>query len=274
MISDNNISIDIHSVRENKSVARFFPSGSINVLLSDQQALEIPMGSRSVPLPPHSVYIFYDEKRDFTFNFQASQEASLVIISMTIDTLHHIIAQGTDELNFSQSAIFQKDSYHHFEPASTTVKRCVHEIVTNQNNHLLIEAKKFAILDDYFNNKSLKMTYKCPFLNQKENVEKVRAAKDYLIKDLQESPTIKSLAKEVALNEYNLKTGFKEIYGKTIHSYLKEYKMAKARELILKKEYQIAEIADQLGYTNVSHFIDAFKKKYGITPKKFELSLV
>jgi AraC-like DNA-binding protein len=49
--------------------------------------------------------------------------------------------------------------------------------------------------------------------------------------------------------------------------------MTKARELILLREYQIAEIADQLGYTNVSHFIDAFKKKFGITPKKFELSL-
>ena len=40
--------------------------------------------------------------------------------------------------------------------------------------------------------------------------------------------------------------------------------MTKARELILLREFQIAEIADQLGYTNVSHFIDAFKKKFGI----------
>ena len=49
--------------------------------------------------------------------------------------------------------------------------------------------------------------------------------------------------------------------------------MSKARELILKREFQIAEIADQLGYTNVSHFIEAFKNKYGVTPKKFEMSL-
>ena len=99
-------------------------------------------------------------------------------------------------------------------------------------------------------------------------INKVRAAKEYLLEDLNNSPTIKQIAKHVALNEYNLKTGFKEIYGKTIHSFLKDYKMTKARELILLREYQIAEIADQLGYTNVSHFIDAFKKKFGISAKK------
>jgi AraC-like DNA-binding protein len=153
------------------------------------------------------------------------------------------------------------------------VRRCIHEILENQNNHLLKEAKKYAILDDYFNASRRQTAYKCPFLNQKENVTKVRDAKEYLISDLQNAPTIKELAKHVALNEHNLKTGFKEIYGKTIHAFVKDYKMSKARELILKREFQIAEIADQLGYTNVSHFIDAFKKKFGVTPKKFELSL-
>lgn len=102
-----------------------------------------------------------------------------------------------------------------------------------------------------------------PILKPKENVTKVRDAKEYLISDLQNSPTIKELAKHVALNEHNLKTGFKEIYGKTIHAFVKDYKMSKAHELILKREFQIAEIADQLGYTNVSHFIDAFKRSLG-----------
>lgn len=267
------IKLDTIQVKDHP-VTYEFPNGNISMLLSDASPLEIPMGPRLVPLPPHSIYLFYDQKRTFNFTFTAKSEASLVIITLPIDTLHHIIAQGMDELNFSQSALFEKDQYHHFEPAaSTTIKRCVHEIVENQSNHLLKEAKKFAILDDYFNAQKRKTVYKCPFLNQKDNVEKVRQAKDYLINDLQNSPTIKELAKEVALNEYNLKTGFKEIYGKTIHSFLKEYKMSKARELIVKQDFQIAEIADQLGYSNVSHFIDAFKKKYGITPKKLQLSL-
>ncbi len=251
-----------------------YKNGTICLFISDACTMEMPMGQRSIPLPPHSAYLFYDQKRSFNLSFLAKEETSLCIINLSIDTLHHILALGTDELNFSQAAIFEKEQYHHFEEASTTVRRCVHEILENKNNHLLKEAKKYAILDDYFNTSRRQTTYKCPFLNQKDNVEKVRDAKEFLLRDLQNSPTIKELAKLVGLNEHNLKTGFKEIYGKTIHAFLKDYKMSKSRELIVKREFQIAEIADQLGYTNVSHFIDAFKKKFGVTPKKFEMSQV
>ena len=254
-------------------VAYSFTGGSICLFITDSIGVEMPMGQRSVPLPEHSVYLFYDQNRSFDLAFTATQKTPLFIIRLSIDTLHSVISHGTDELNFSQAAIFEKEQYHHFQPASTTIKRCIHEMAENPNNMLLKEAKKFAILDDYFNTSNRKTAYQCPFLNQKENVTKVRDAKEFLIKDLNNAPTIKELAKEVALNEHNLKTGFKEIYGKTIHSFLKDYKMSKARELILKREFQIAEIADQLGYTNVSHFIEAFKNKYGVTPKKFEMSL-
>lgn len=251
-----------------------YKNGTICLLLSDTKTVAMPMGQRSIPLPPHSAYLFYDQKRNFNLAFVADEQTSLCVINLSIDTLHHILASGTDELNFSQAAIFEKEQYHHFEEVSTTVRRCVHEILENKNNHLLKEAKKYAILDDYFNTSRRQTSYKCPFLNQKDNVEKVRNAKECLLCDLQNSPTIKELAKLVGLNDHNLKVGFKEIYGKTIHAFLKDYKMSKSRELILKREFQIAEIADQLGYTNVSHFIDAFKKKFGVTPKKFELSLV
>jgi AraC-like DNA-binding protein len=270
----SNESIELKIIKTSRQPTDYqYTNGTICLFITDTRGVEMPTGQRSVPLPPHSIYLFYDQKRSFNLAFVAKENTPFCIINLSIDTLHQNIAQGTDELNFSQAAIFEKEQYHHFEEASTTVRRCIYEILENQNNHLLKEAKKYAILDDYFNASRRQTAYKCPFLTQKENVTKVRDAKEYLISDLQNSPTIKELAKHVALNEHNLKTGFKEIYGKTIHAFVKDYKMSKARELILKREFQIAEIADQLGYTNVSHFIDAFKKKFGVTPKKFELSL-
>ena len=35
---------------------------------------------------------------------------------------------------------------------------------------------------------------------------------------------------------------------------------------------KVNEIADELGYNSPSHFIDAFKKKFGVTPKKYQQS--
>ncbi|MEY2923683.1 MAG: hypothetical protein RLZZ337_223 [Bacteroidota bacterium] len=269
--SGETVALKVYEITTNVFSYKYKP-GAICLFITANQELMIPMGPRSIPLPAYSVYLFYHQQRDFELNFTASESAKLCIIQLSIDTLHHIIAQGTDEINFSQAEIFEKEQYHHFEAASEDIKQCVDQIIANSGNVFLQEAKKFELLDHYFNAKNIQ-SYKCPFLNQKDNVIKVREAKKQLISNLQKSPTIKELAKAVGLNEYNLKTGFKEIYGKPVHSYLKDYKMVKAKELIQTREQQVNEIADLLGYSNVSHFIDAFKKKYGLTPKQFELSL-
>lgn len=271
-ISQHPIALEVYKITSKPMVFKVVPN-HITIFISSDKDLKLVMGPREMPLPANSNYLFYDQNRKFELPFIAEKDTYMCALELSIDTLHHIISRGTDELDFSQAAIFEKEQYHYFSESSTTIRRCVHEILENQDNLLLREAKKYAILDDYFNGVKRQTAYQCPFLNQKENVNKVREAKEILIANLQQSPTLKELAKQVALNEYNLKTGFKEIYGSTVHGFVSDYKMSKARELITKREYQIAEIADQMGYTNVSHFISAFKKKYGVTPKKFEMSI-
>jgi len=271
-MDDLAIQLQVQKIR-NDLASYQYNQGNICLFINGEHEILMPMGQRNIPLPPHGIYLFYDQNRNFKLSMKSNVSTQLCIINLPISTLHKIIGHGTDHLNFTQASIFEKEQYHHFEMATDVIINCVHDINNNPNNPLLIKANKYVILDNYFNKPSKQKAYKCPFLNQKENVNKVRKAKEFLLQNLNSSPTIKEIAKHVALNEYNLKNGFKEIYGKTIHVFLKEYKMSKARELILQREFQIAEIADQLGYTNVSHFIDAFKAKYGITPKKFELSL-
>ena len=45
--------------------------------------------------------------------------------------------------------------------------------------------------------------------------------------------------------------------------------MAKAKELLDDSDYSIKKIAEKVGYLNVSHFIQNFKKTYSITPDKY-----
>ena len=82
-------------------------------------------------------------------------------------------------------------------------------------------------------------------------------------------PGLKELAKQAGLNEYQLKVGFKEIYGNTVFGYLLDHKLDHARVLLDTAKYQVNEVAYQIGYTNPSHFIASFKKKFGVTPKKY-----
>lgn len=257
-----------------KEIGYGYKKKNICLFISGDNALYMPMGSRQIPLPPHSVYLFYDQNRDFEMIFSAETAgAFLIVIRLDISVLHKIISQGSEELNFGQANIFEKEQYHHFEPASLFIKERFSDIVANPQNILMREAKKFAILDDFFNTSNRAKEYKCPFLNQKDNVQKIKEAKEFLLADLQKTPTIQEISKHIGLNEYQLKTGFREIFGKTIHTYAKDYKLVQSKRMITSRQFQIAEIADRVGYTNVSHFIEAFKKKYGLTPKQYELGL-
>ena len=48
-----------------------------------------------------------------------------------------------------------------------------------------------------------------------------------------------------------------------------DHKLDHARVLLDSAKFQVNEVAYQIGYTNPSHFIASFKKKFGVTPKKY-----
>jgi AraC-like DNA-binding protein len=66
-----------------------------------------------------------------------------------------------------------------------------------------------------------------------------------------------------------LKEGFKELYGDTVYAYLLDHKMEEACRMLNTQKYNVNEVGLLLGYSTASHFIAAFKKKYGTTPKKY-----
>ena len=49
--------------------------------------------------------------------------------------------------------------------------------------------------------------------------------------------------------------------------------MEEARRMLSSKSYNVNEVGLKVGYSTSSHFIAAFKKKYGTTPKKYLMSL-
>jgi AraC-like DNA-binding protein len=49
--------------------------------------------------------------------------------------------------------------------------------------------------------------------------------------------------------------------------------MTEAQRMLDSKNYNVNEVGLKLGYSTASHFIVAFKKKYGTTPKKYLMSV-
>jgi AraC-like DNA-binding protein len=114
----------------------------------------------------------------------------------------------------------------------------------------------------------------CPFVMDSIEMEKIKEARDIIIENMIDPPSLKSLAKLVGTNEFKLKVGFKSVFSKTVYGYLSDYRMEQARNLLTVENSRIKEVAVQVGYSNPSHFIAAYKRKYGITPKQHLKSIV
>lgn len=56
---------------------------------------------------------------------------------------------------------------------------------------------------------------------------------------------------------------------RSFSDYVEEYKLKEAKRLLLESDMTVAEIAEQLNYTNAQNFIRFFSKSTGVTPGKF-----
>lgn len=70
------------------------------------------------------------------------------------------------------------------------------------------------------------------------------------------------------INQTYLRRMFKEETGKTLSEYITAYRMQKARELITTSGRKLVEVAELVGYNDVSYFSNCFKKHYGISPSQ------
>lgn len=104
----------------------------------------------------------------------------------------------------------------------------------------------------------------------KDNVEKTRSIQKLITENMDCNYTIKALATEFDISQTGLKMCFKSLYGKPIYTWLKEYRIGKAKEYLThRKEMSIGEIANAVGYSSQAKFGVVFKKLCGMTPREY-----
>lgn len=91
-------------------------------------------------------------------------------------------------------------------------------------------------------------------------------AREYLLSDLSQPPTIVQLARETGLNQLKIKRGFKTLFGISVYALFQRERMERARHLLQSRS--VTETASLLGYSNMSHFSDAFRKQFGTLPSE------
>jgi AraC-like DNA-binding protein len=85
-------------------------------------------------------------------------------------------------------------------------------------------------------------------------------------------PSIDEMAKEFFMSPSTLKRQFKRVFGSNVYEYYLSRKMQLAKNILEMEKIKVSEVAAQLHYENVSHFIKIFKKIHGFQPGKISKS--
>lgn len=102
------------------------------------------------------------------------------------------------------------------------------------------------------------------------DISRIREARELLVQDMENPPSMAQLARMAGINEKKLKHGFKQVFGVPVFEYFRAYRLEIARELLTSGGMNVTEVGVHIGYQNLSHFSEAFRKKFGVTPKQFQ----
>lgn len=108
----------------------------------------------------------------------------------------------------------------------------------------------------------------CPEGISADDYAALVAAHEWIERHYDQHLTIAFLARRACMNECKFKRAFKRCFGHTVHECVAACRMDAARRLIERDGCRVKDAAWKVGYANVSHFIEAFRKRFGVTPGK------
>ena len=89
---------------------------------------------------------------------------------------------------------------------------------------------------------------------------------DYLEGHYSEPIRVRDAARVCAMSTSHLMCFFKQATGESFLSYVNHFRIAKAQSLLISTDRSVAEVSQELGFCDQSHFGQVFRKLVGMTP--------
>jgi len=229
-------------------------------------------GNYTLDIAEETSLLLYNPQRDLPIHLELKPHSWLVSLVISIKKFHSLFSDDANYVTFLTDDNKDK-KYYKDGKISPSMAVVLNQLISfNLNSSiksLYFKGKAYELLSLFFNRSEDADIEQCPFLVDEVNVAKLKKAKDIIIANMAEPPTLQELADDIGLSLKKLKEGFKQIYGDSVFSFLFDYKMEVARKLLESGDYNVNEVGLKVGYSTGSHFIAAFKKKFGTTPKKY-----
>ena len=261
--------------KKNKNLKKEIDTSFIQFhFVSEGQALySFNNGAYKMSVNKGKYIVLYNPIKNLPLNAVISPKSNVLSVLISIKKFHKLFSEDSNNIQFLKDENANQ-KYYYENKISNPIFLVLNELkrfdINSSTKNLFLKAKIYELFSHLYNrNRDLNIE-QCPFLTNEENFKKIKKAKDIIIENMTNPPSLVELSEEINLSLKKLKEGFKKIYGKPVYQFLIEYKMELAKKLLSDNNYNVNEVSLKLGYSTASHFITAFKNKYGLTPKNFK----
>lgn len=108
-----------------------------------------------------------------------------------------------------------------------------------------------------------------PLPTDPDVLERLRPAIDRLRRDPAHAPSAEEAAALCALSPAYFSRRFRQQIGMAWSDYVRTHRLHLASQRLLESDRNVAEIADELGFSTPSHFGDLFHRRFGATPNAY-----
>ena len=81
------------------------------------------------------------------------------------------------------------------------------------------------------------------------------------------------VSNHISMNYSLFSCTFQQYTGSNFVNYLKELRIAKAKQLLADTDMKIIEISQTIGYENEKHFMKIFKAECGVSPSEYRKNM-
>lgn len=227
------------------------------------------------PLRPAEYNIYYSENFDSDIFYNRQKGFEYLALILRKEYLLQFLQQNGSPVkqlekaleNGRPLALFGKAAPVHAEMHSV-VHRMLHAPVADDLSEMYLNGKILELLALQL--QQYRQEYNALSLHAGIG-QQLAEIHEYLSAHFLTVHSLEDIAQNSPLSEHQIREGFKQKYNTSVYELVHEKRMLHARQLLLDSGLTVEEVADVTGYSTGSNFIQAFKRKFGITPKQMQL---
>lgn len=186
-----------------------------------------------------------------------------------------LTAPGIEYETYVQPLMDTSRTYPKYLPRSAPLNRDLtpaiealicHRKQVNSEYALMVRAHLYTLLYHIFRNSN---PTTADGRHRSRNYDKLKILLEHVRRSYREDISISQAAAMCGFSESHFMKLFRELTGLSFTQYVKRQRLESAAHLLRTTDQSAGQIAEEVGFHNLSYFTRAFRTRYGITPTAY-----